>query len=89
MWLKNDDDVKGEDYRGFCKDRQWMGHRHHKKGGDTYNFYGDVRFEVGGDYVGKIGKMTDLSLLKEEGEDDEYINEAIKDHEENFHQEHQ
>ena len=90
MWLKKDDEEKGEDYLGLCKDshQHWMGHRHHhKRGGDTYNFYGDVGLEVGGDFVGKIGKMTDLKVLKEEESDEESAEEAIKDHEEKFHQE--
>ena len=62
-----------------------MGTRHHfKKGGDTYNFNGNVTLNTAGDCVGRIGKIIELS--EEEGSDDESI-EAVKDHEEKFHQE--
>jgi hypothetical protein len=81
--LRGDDDESEEDCLGLGKSSNCMGTRHHfKKGGDTYNFYGNVTFNTAGDCVGRIGKITELS--KEEESDDESI-EAVKDHEERFH----
>lgn len=83
--MRGDDDESEEDCLGLGKSSNCMGTRHHfKKGGDTYNFYGNVTFNTAGDCVGRIGKITELS--KEEESDDESI-EAVKDHEERFHKE--